>query len=409
MKLLWVKAGGLLPPDTGGKIRSFNILKQLARKHDITLFTFYPEHPGDLHPAGSDMFTKLICVPLPLPPRRSLAEYARYARILMAGRPFTIDKYFYPEVRRRYADLLQSAEFDLIVCDFLVPAPLIDWKTLPPKILFTHNVEAEVWARHYKVASNPLVKLACWLESRALQRAERRYVQLADYVLAVSESNRASFAPYVDPRRISVIPTGVDTEYFQPSPVPEQPGTMAFTGSMDWMPNEDGVAYFVGKILPLIRSQIPEAAFWAVGRRPPRRLQALASDSVVVTGAVEDIRPYLAKAALCVVPLRSGSGTRIKIFEAMAMGKAVVSTTLGAEGLPVRHGENIILADEPADFARQVVDLLRDPARRQRLGYAARQLVEESYGWPAVAAYFESIILKTQVKDSDSIPPPLRA
>jgi glycosyltransferase involved in cell wall biosynthesis len=158
----------------------------------------------------------------------------------------------------------------------------------------------------------------------------------------------------------------------------------------------------------LIRSQIPEAAFWAVGRRPPRRLQALASNVEVVTGAVEDIRPYLAKAALCVVPLRSGSGTRIKIFEAMAMGKAVVSTTLGAEGLPVRHGENIILADDPADFARRVVDLLRDPPHRQRLGQAARQLVEESYGWPAVAAYFESIILKTQVKDSGSVQPPLR-
>jgi sugar transferase (PEP-CTERM/EpsH1 system associated) len=392
MKLLWVKAGGLLPPDTGGKIRSFQILKQLARKHDITLFTFYPEHPNDLHPAGSDIFSKVICVPLPLPPRRSFAEYVRYARMLMAGRPFTIDKYFYPQVHRRYAALLQSSEFDLIVCDFIFPAPLIDWKTPPPKILFTHNVEAQVWARHYKIASNPLVKLACWLESRALQRAERRYVQLADYVLAVSENDRATFAQYADPSRISVIPTGVDTEYFQPSQCPEQPDTTIFTGSMDWMPNEDGVAYFVEKILPLIRRQIPAAAFWAVGRRPPRRLQALASDSIVVTGAVEDIRPYLAKAALCVVPLRSGSGTRIKIFEAMAMGKAVVSTSMGAEGLPVRHGENIILADDPADFARQVVDLLRDPPRRQRLGHAARQLVEQSYGWPAVAAYFDSIM-----------------
>ena len=112
----------------------------------------------------------------------------------------------------------------------------------------------------------------------------------------------------------------------------------------------------------------------------------------MVTGAVDDIRPYLAKAALCVVPLRSGSGTRIKIFEAMAMGKAVVSTTLGAEGLPVQHGENIILADDPADFTREVVALLHDPPRRQRLGQAARKLVEESYGWPSVAACFEGIM-----------------
>ena len=211
-------------------------------------------------------------MPLPLPPRRSLGEYVRSARLLMAGQPFTIYKYFYPVVYRRYAELLQSAAFDLIVCDFLVPAPLIDWKTPPPKILFTHNVEAEVWARHDKVATNPLMKLACWLESSALQRAERRYVQLADYVLAVSENNRASFAPYVDPSRIAVIPTGVDTEYFTPTHEPEQPNTMAFTGSMDWRPNEDGVAYFVDKILPLIREQIPAGSVlgrWAPAIAPP--------------------------------------------------------------------------------------------------------------------------------------------
>src|ERR1022692_4007889 len=253
-------------------------------------------------------------------------------------------------------------------------------------------VEAQVWERHYKVTTNPFMKTACWLESRALAGAERRYVELADHVVAVSENDRAFFLQYVDPSRVSVIPTGVDTEYFRPCPDPEQPDTMAFTGTMDWMPNEDGVAYFVDKILPLIRHEIPDAAFWAVGRRPPRRIQALASGNVVVTGAVDDIRPYLGKAAVCVIPLRSGSGTRIKIFEAMAMGKAVISTTMGAEGLPVRHGENIVLADAPADFARQVVQLLRDPQRRAQLGRAARQLVEENYGWPSVAAHFDQIM-----------------
>jgi polysaccharide biosynthesis protein PslH len=162
------------------------------------------------------------------------------------------------------------------------------------------------------------------------------------------------------------------------------------------MPNEDGVTYFVEKILPLVCREVPGAAFWAVGRRPPRRVQALASGNVVVTGAVDDIRPYLGKAAVCVVPLRSGSGTRIKIFEAMAMGKAVVSTTMGAEGLPVRHGENIILADDPADFAQHVVRLFRDPARRAELGRAARQLVEQSYSWSSVAVTFDQIMTATK-------------
>ena len=392
MKLLWVKAGGLLPPDMGGKIRSYNILKQLARRHEITLFTFYPKHPDDQHLCGNGFFANIVPVPLPLPPRRSLAEYIRSARMMAAGRPVTIDKFLYPEVRRRYAELLASSTFDAIVCDFLVPASLMHWKTPPPTILFTHNVEAQVWERHYKITSNPFMKTACWLESRGLAAAERRYVEQADHVVAVSENDRAFFLRYIESSRISVIPTGVDTEYFQPFPEPEQPDTMAFTGTMDWMPNEDGVVYFADKILPLIRGEISDAAFWVVGRRPPRRVQALASSHVVVTGSVDDIRPYLGKAAVCVVPLRSGSGTRIKIFEAMAMGKAVVSTTMGAEGLPVRHGENIVLADAPSDFARHVVQLMRDPQRRAQLGLAARQLVEENYGWPSVAARFDQIV-----------------
>src|ERR1039457_1224061 len=177
------------------------------------------------------------------PPRRSLGEYIRSARMMAAGRPVTIDKFLNREVRRRYAELLASSTFDVIVCDFLVPGSLMHWKTPPPTILFTHNVEAQVWERHYKVTTNPFMKTACWLESRALAGVERRYVELADHVLAVSENDRAFFLQYVDPSRVSVIPTGVDTEYFRPCPDPEQPDTMAFTGTMDWMPNEDGVAY----------------------------------------------------------------------------------------------------------------------------------------------------------------------
>ncbi|HTQ57226.1 MAG TPA: glycosyltransferase [Bryobacteraceae bacterium] len=391
MKLLWVKAGGLLPPDMGGKIRSYQILKQLARRHEVTLFTFYQAHPDDQHLRGPDVFAKLVAVPLPIPPRRSLREYARAAGFMASRRPATVYKFLYPEVRRGYAELLAANAFDAIVCDFIVPAPLMRWRTPPPTILFTHNVEAQIWQRHFKIASGPLMKAACWLEARALARTECRYVALADHVLTVSENDGAFFRPYVQPGRISVIPTGVDTEYFTPAAGPEQPGSVVFTGSMDWMPNEDAVTYFVENIQPLIHTETA-ATFWAVGRRPPRRVAALASDHVIVTGAVDDIRPYLAKAAVCVVPLRSGSGTRIKIFEAMAMGKAVVSTTLGAEGLPVRHGENIILADDPADFARQVAGLLADPRRRAELGCAARRLVEQNYSWTSVAAAFDAII-----------------
>jgi polysaccharide biosynthesis protein PslH len=394
MKLLWVKAGGLLPPDMGGKIRSYQILKQLAQRHAITLFTYYPAHPHDLHAGGAELFQKIIAVPLPLPSYRTLAEYARYARLLGTGRAYTIEKYFYyPEVRRSFRALMESSEFDVIVCDFIYPAPLIDWHAGgAKKILFTHNVEAQIWERYYKVARNPVWKTVCWLESRTLSRAERHYVPLADGVLTVSEQDRSFFAQYAAPERLFVIPTGVDTEYFQPAGAAPEPNTLVFTGAMDWMPNEDGVTYFVEKVFPMIQQEIKKARFFVVGHRPPKRIQALASENVVVTGSVADIRPYLARAAVVVVPLRSGSGTRIKIFEAMAMGKAVVSTTLGAEGLPVRTGENIMLADDPAVFAQQTIGLLRDAERREQLERAARRLVEENYGWPAVGEYFDRII-----------------
>jgi glycosyltransferase involved in cell wall biosynthesis len=164
---------------------------------------------------------------------------------------------------------------------------------------------------------------------------------------------------------------------------------------MDWMPNEDGIGYFAEEVLPEIRREIPAASLCVVGRKPSKRMQTLAArHNFQLTGWVEDIRSYLAEGAVCVVPLRVGSGTRLKIFEAMSMAKAVVSTTIGAEGLPVQHGENIVLADENRDFARAVVELLRDPTRRQRLGTAARTLVETKYSWASVAQDFADVLAR---------------
>jgi glycosyltransferase involved in cell wall biosynthesis len=223
-----------------------------------------------------------------------------------------------------------------------------------------------------------------------MEAAERRYLRLADQVLAVSETDRDAFVPFVESGKLTVIPTGVDVEYFQPMPVEETANSLVFTGSMDWLPNEDAILYFVDAILPLIKQQCPDVSLEVVGRSPSRKLQALAEreKSMRLTGWVEDIRPFVARGSICIVPLRIGGGTRLKIFEAMAMSKTVVSTSVGAEGLPVRSGENILLADTPTDFAHSVVSLLRDPSERKRLGTSARALVQEKYSWPKVAESF---------------------
>jgi glycosyltransferase involved in cell wall biosynthesis len=171
---------------------------------------------------------------------------------------------------------------------------------------------------------------------------------------------------------------------------------VVFTGSYDWMPNRDAAEWYFDEILPRVRAQVPEIATWIVGKSPTAsmRRRAEADPSFHVTGRVEDVRHYLQKCPVYVVPMRSGSGTRLKVFEAMAAGKAIVSTTAGAEGLPVTHEQNILLADSPSEFARQVVRALSDERLRRRLGAAARALVEERFSWKRVAGEFEGILLR---------------
>jgi len=394
MKILWVKAGGLVPPDTGGKIRSYNILRELARQHSVTFFSFYSAHSNDLHPQLESLFERVVCVPLTLPAPKGLAEMRDYGTHLLSSEPYNISKFCRPAVRRRLDTLLRQDTYDIVLCDFMEAAGVVPWDWPTPKVLFTHNVEATIWRRHYEVAQNPIWKAISWWEWRRMEAAERRYLRLANQVLTVSEADRDVFAHFVEPGKITVIPTGVDVDYFQPTPAEETPNSLVFIGSMDWLPNEDAILYFVDAILPSIKRQCPGVSLEVVGRNPSRKLQALAEreKSMRLTGWVEDIRPFVARGSACIVPLRIGGGTRLKIFEAMAMGKAVVSTSVGAEGLPVRSGENILLADTPNEFADSVISLLRDPQERKRLGASARTLVEEKYGWSKVAEGFARIM-----------------
>jgi sugar transferase (PEP-CTERM/EpsH1 system associated) len=402
MKILWVKAGGLVPPDTGGKIRSYNILRQLARQHSITFFSFYAAHHPDVHAELKHIFDRVVTMPLRIPAPKSFAEMCDYAIRLFSSEPYGITKYCRPEVRRGLRALLEQENYDVILCDFMAAAGVIPWDCATPKVLFTHNVEATIWRRHYEVASNVIWKAISWQEWRKMEAAERRYLRLADRVLAVSETDRDAFAAFLNAEKLTVIPTGVDGEYFQPLPGEETANSLVFTGSMDWLPNEDAIFYFTDAILPLIREHSPEVFLDVVGRNPSRKLQALAESekSIRLTGWVDDIRPFVGRGSVCIVPLRIGGGTRLKIFEAMAMGKAVVSTSVGAEGLAVRSGENIVLADTPNDFAQAVISLLRDPGRRQQLGVAARTLVQENYTWMTVANDFARTLQEVIISSS---------
>jgi len=394
VKILWVKSGGLVPLDHGGKIRSFHLAKELAGHHDVSLFTFYQPFPEDPHAELKSLFKTVTCVPLSIPQKNGLGEYVAYAKNVFSPLPYSVTKYCQPHVTLELRRHLEKESYDVILCDFLLTAGVVPWDLPGPRVLFTHNVEAQIWRRHFEVARNPVWKAACYREFRAMARMERRYLRQADHVLAVSEADRQVFSHSLDASRISVIPTGVDADYFRPEPGAEQLNALVFTGSMDWLPNEDGILYFANKILPLIRREAPDTVLWVVGRRPSRNLQELMNrfDGIKVTGSVEDIRPYIAKASVYVVPLLVGGGTRLKIFEAMAMSRAVVSTSIGAEGLPVVNGQNICLADDPKEFARQALTLLKQPERRAAVGRAARLLVEQSYSWSSVGLHLSNVL-----------------
>ena len=390
MKILWVKAGGLVPPDTGGKIRSYNILRQLAKHHQVTFFSFCAAHENDTHGELGRIFQHVIQIPLDLPPARGASELMDYAAHLFSREPYNLTKYCRPHVRRKLRALLHQRTYDVILCDFLAAAGAIPWDFPCPKVLFTHNVETVIWQRHFEVARNLLWKAVSWFEWKRMEGAERRYLQNADHVFTVSQNDHDMFVKFLEPHKLSVIQTGVDTDFFRPSEETEIPNSLVFTGSMDWLPNEDGICYFVNEIFPLILSKVRDATLCVVGRNPSRRLQDLATrvPNIQLTGWVEDVRPYLARRAVCIVPLRIGGGTRLKIYEAMSMAKPVVSTSIGAEGLPVLNGEHLLLADDADSFAERTLQLLGNARQRAKLGQAARCLVERKYSWVTVSVGF---------------------
>ena len=400
MKMLWLNAGLLLPLDKGGKLRTWHLMRHLAERHDLTYLSFAePSASGDADPNRTGM--RQVCSRLETIARSDTEKgtwrfYADAAKYLVDSAPYAVAKYCSPAYRARVEQLLATERFDAVICDFLPPIVNLPDPLPCPSIVFTHNVEAEIWRRHAENASNPISRRLLAQQWRRMLRFEGNALRRFDLVLAVSDADRQTFErlyPNALRAPVHVVQTGVDTSFFTPDSGTPERAHLVFTGSMDWLPNEDGMVYFCREILPLIRKAEPNATLSIIGRSPTPAVRRLAdAHHVEVTGRVDDIRSHVARGAVYVVPLRIGGGTRLKIFEAMAMGRAVVSTTVGAEGLPVTSGRDVMIADDPTSFAQAVLRLIRDTEARRQLEAAARRLVVERYDWSAVAKDFEEAI-----------------
>lgn len=406
MRILWLNANLLLPLDKGGKLRTWHVMRHLAKRHEITYLTF--ADPAELEACRAGMqqvCTDLVAVPRRQTSKGTLRFYASVAPRVFDPLPYAVGAYRSSAYRRAVQSLVDRGRFDRLVCDFLVPAVNLPRQLPCPSVLFTHNVEAEIWRRHAETAAGLVRRRLYRQQWRRMLRFEGTTVARFDRVLAVSDVDRQALQRLYGDRisaPISVVPTGVDTTYFSPTPeVSVRPRHLVFVGSMDWLPNEDAVLFFCRDILPRIRQAEPHVTLSIVGRAPTAAVQRLARDrDIEVTGRVDDVRPHLGQAAACIVPLRIGGGTRLKIFEAMAAGKAVVSTTIGAEGLPVEPGRHLLIGDDPDTFSRAVLLLLRNPTMRRTFEGAARTLVAERFDWTVVGDAFEHTLTDTRLRSS---------
>jgi glycosyltransferase involved in cell wall biosynthesis len=392
MRILWVKAGKLLPVDTGGKIRSYNLLKHLAARHQVDLLSYYGGSHDEIYESA---LRREFDGAQPIhdhSPQSGALLYIDYARRLLSPAPYAVGKFTSRKIRDIVRQSLGDRRVDVAVCDFLSASRNFPSRLDMPCVLFQHNVESVLWKRQARHEPNLMRRLVFGFESLKMSRYERNTVRRFPQVIAVSARDREDMAGMTDPARIEVVPTGVDVASYRTAAgsSPERPIVM-FLGSMDWEANIDAVDYFCRDIWPAVRRAVPGARFRIVGRAPHARVLRLASASVEVTGRVASVIDYLKDTAVFVVPLRIGGGTRLKIFEAMAAERAVVSTSIGAEGLDVRDGQDIVLADSPDRFSEAVIGLLRDRERRHQLGQAAGRTAER-YDWSSIARDFEDVL-----------------
>src|ERR1700691_2956568 len=406
MRILWVKADKLLPVQNGGNIRTYHVLRYLSERHQLTFYSYYGGAPNPDY--ERELQRQLPGAMAVCTGKRELTGAARgldYLAHLGVEPPYAVSRFADARVQKQLEDWFREQRFDVAVCDFLDEAVNFPERLNIPSVLFQHNVESEIWRRHAETASNPVKKMMYAREFQKMLRYEQAAVRKFQHVIAVSENDRALMTRWVDADRVTVVPTGVDLAQYTPAHHTQEQNSaepaplVTFVGAMDWEPNVDGVEYFCSEIWPMIQTEVPEARFRIVGRNPVRRVEKWASKSIEVTGRVPSVIEHLRESAVVIVPLRIGGGTRVKIYEAMVAGKAVVSTTVGAEGLDVHHGRDIILADDARAFSQAVIMLLRDRGLRGRYEKAAAETTAR-YDWAAIGERFSEVLQSVAEKKS---------
>ncbi len=365
MNILWASTEGLSPLDDFERARVHHMLRELNREHPVTHLAL-----GDGRGSGL------------------LASYRDRARSFSSALPHTVWKYCSAPTQQRIEDLIRNESIDIAICDSLGAAVNVPAAVPIPTILFQHRVEAVSSFQPVLLGSNFLRKRYAQQQWYRMYAFERSQCRRFDHVIAVSPEDLAWFAVEYGVEHVSQISAGVDTDFFAPSPQSIDQGHLVFSGVMDFPPNEDAMIYFASAILPRLVALANDVTLSIVGPRATPRIQEIGRDPRVrIEGGARDVRPYLERAAVVIVPQRIGGGARSEILQSMAMEKPVVATTVAVDGLPLRDGEHLLIADTPERFASAVARLLQDPSLGQELGRRAGSLVRSRFTWSRVAAH----------------------
>lgn len=387
-KLLFLCQTLPFPPDGGVHIRTYNVMRLLARHFDITALCFVRKATRPDWEAVQRSLNGLrelgAAEAFPIPQEgnrwRLLLDHIRS---VVTGRVYTYYSYESTQFRRRLTDILREHAFDLVHVDSLDLSTYLPELEGLPVICTHHNVESDLLARRGRAETSILKGAYLQLQAHLMRREERRWCDRVTLNAAVSETDAHRLREIVPGARVCVVPNGVDTGFFAPAPTPRRKHSLVFVGGYSWYPNRDAMQYFANEILPLIQHRHPQITLTWVGRAPAAPT-GIANKGIELTGYVDDVRPYVQESICYIAPLRVGGGTRLKILDAWAMGKAVVTTSIACEGLDAKHGHNVLIADTPTEFAKAVNQVLSDSALRSSLEHQGRLTAEATYEWEVV-------------------------
>ena len=382
MNVLHVLPFCQVPPNFGGAFRVFFMLKSIARYHQVTVLSFGDESVENRLREAFDSRLSDVCV-VPRPDERTKTKRLTQFFSLWQNRSFTMSHFGFEEMQKHIDRILSNQEFDIVQVELSLMGQF-RFNTDAIKILDEHNVEYDTLRRMGLATRSVVRKLYYYTQYRKLYQEEIRVCEKQDAILVTSARDKQVLDQDVPHVPKFVIPNGVDSSYFtSTSEIPER-WSLVFTAAMNYFPNSDGIIRFLDDIFPHIQKAVPSVRLYVVGSGPPAGLIKRRSDNVIVTGYVEDVRPYVRRASVYVVPLWMGGGTRLKVLEAMAMRKPIVTTTIGCEGIDVEDGITALVRDDPEEFAEAVIELLRDDTKRAKLAENGYANVQNKYDWSII-------------------------